>query len=253
MLITEKHGAVAVLRIEHGRVGALDVELLNALTDAITGSDRALIITGTGSTYSAGVDLRRILHGSPVYTEALLTSLSRMYQALFDHPRPTLAAINGHAIAGGCVLALACDQRLMSGGLIGLSELAVGVPFPTSALEIVRHAIGSRAGVMLLGARNVDPQRAYQLGLVDELTTPESLLPRAMELAAELADRSPTAYRLAKEQLHRPTREAIAAITDGDAAVAAGWTAEDTRQRIAAALAALNRRRANPDATPSQR
>ena len=243
MLTVDEDGAVAVLRIEHGRVNALDLELLEALTAAVTGSDRALVITGTGSAFSAGVDLRRILDGGERYTEDFLTALSRMFRAVFDHPRPTVAAVNGHAIAGGCVLALACDVRLMSGGRIGLAELAVGVPFPTAALEIVRHALGSRAGSVLLGAETVGHEQALALGMVDELAEPDELLPRAVALATELAARSPEAYRLAKFRLHRPADEAIEATTaEEDAAVLAGWTSEDTHRRIEAALEALTRR-----------
>jgi enoyl-CoA hydratase len=242
VLVTENRDDVTVLRIEHGRVGALDVELLDALTEAVTASGKALVLTGSGSSFSAGVDLRRILDGGRSYTEALLAALSRTFRAVFDHPRPTVAAVNGHAIAGGCVLALTCDLRLMSGGRIGLSELAVGVPFPTSALEIVRHALGPRAGRVLLGADTVDRERALALGLVDELAEPAELLPRATALAAELAARSPESYRLAKTQLHRAADAAMAATADGDAAVLAGWTSADTRRRIEAALAALARR-----------
>ncbi|PRY48958.1 enoyl-CoA hydratase [Geodermatophilus tzadiensis] len=241
MLAIEDRGEVTVLRIEHGRVGALDVELLEALTEAVTASDRALVVTGSGSSFSAGVDLRRILDGGRPYTEQLLAALSRTFRAVFDHPRPTVAAVNGHAIAGGCVLALACDLRLLSGGRVGLTELVVGVPFPTPALEIVRHALGPRAGQVLLGARTVDGERALSLGLVDELTAPDELLPRAVAVATELAARSPEAYRLAKTALHRPADAAIEAAGD-DAAVTAGWTSDDTRLRIEAALAALARR-----------
>jgi enoyl-CoA hydratase len=242
VLVPEDRGDVVVLRIEHGRVGALDVELLDALTEAVAGTDRAVVLTGTGSAFSAGVDLRRILDGGPAYTEQLLTALSRTFRTVFDHPRPTVAAVNGHAIAGGCVLALACDLRLASGGRTGLSELVVGVPFPTAALEIVRHALGPRAGSVLLGAQTVDTERALALGVVDELTAPDELLPRAVALAAELAARSPESYRLAKAALHRPADAAIEANAGDDDAVLAGWTAEDTRARIATALAALARR-----------
>ena len=141
-----------------------------------------------------------------------------------------------------CVLALACDLRLMSGGRIGLTELAVGVPFPTTALEVVRHALGSRAGQVLLGAQPTDRERALALGMVDELTEPAELLPRAVALATELAARSPESYRLAKVQLHRPANAAIEATSDGDATVVDGWTSDDTRLRIEAALAALSGR-----------
>src|SRR5688500_6773090 len=243
MLNVEDQDDVAVVRIEHGRVGAMDAELLDALTDAVRGSDRALVLTGTGSAFSAGVDLRRILDGGRPYTEAFLASLSRMFRAVFDHPRPTVAAVNGHAIAGGCVLALACDVRLMSGGRIGLAELAVGVPFPTSALEIVRHALGRDADRAVLRAETVGPEQALALGMVQEVIGADELLPRALDLATELAGRSPEAYRLAKTQLHGPANAAIEATTaEDDAAVLAGWTSEDTRRRIEAALEALTRR-----------
>ena len=163
---------------------------------------------------------------------------------MFDHPRPTVAAINGHAIAGGCVLALACDVRLMSGGRIGLAELAVGVPFPTTALEIVRHALGTNADRAVLRAETVGPEQALALGMVHEVTAADELLPRALDLATELAARSPEAYRLAKvRSCTAPSSTAIEATTaDEDAAVLAGWTSEDTHRRIEAALEALTRR-----------
>jgi enoyl-CoA hydratase len=123
-----------------------------------------------------------------------------------------------------------------------LAELAVGVPFPTAALEIVRHALGSRAGQVVLGAETAEPERALALGMVDELAEPEELMPRAVELAAQLAARSPESYRLAKVQLHRAANEAMAATAAGDTAVLAGWASDDTRRRVEAALAALSRR-----------
>lgn len=242
VLVAEDHGEVTVLRIDHGRVGALDVELLDALTQAVTGSDRALVLTGTGSSFSAGVDLRRILDGGRPYTGQLLAALSRTFRAVFDSPRPTVAAVNGHAIAGGCVLALACDLRLVAAGRMGLTELAVGVPFPAAALEIARHALGARAGRVLLGAQAVDREQALALGMADETPEPADLLPRALALAGELAGRSPEAYGTAKAALHRPAVAAMEAAAGGDAAVLEGWTSEDTRRRIGAALAGLARR-----------
>ena len=247
MLTVDETGDVAVLRVEHGRVNALDTDMLRALTAAVAGSDQALVLTGSGSAFSAGVDLRRILDGGPEYIAEFLFELSRTFRAVFDHPRPTVAAVNGHAIAGGCVLALACDARLMSGGRMGLSELAVGVPFPVTALEIVRHALGPGADRAVLHAETVGPDRALALGLVDELTAPDELLPRSIALAGELAARAPEAYRMAKQRLHRAAVESIAsASSDEDAAVFAGWTSDESRRRIEAMLSALSGRRVHP-------
>jgi enoyl-CoA hydratase len=242
MLSTEDRDDVTVLRIDHGRVNALDLELLEALTSTVTATERALVITGTGPAFSAGVDLRRILDGGESYTRDFLDALSRMFRAVFDHPRPTVAAINGHAIAGGAVLALACDARIMSSGRFGLAELSVGVPFPVAALEIVRHTLGRGAHRAVLRAEVVDRDQALALRWVDEVEWPDELLPRAVDLATELASRPADVYAATKERLHRPALDAMSASAADDDAVLAGWTSDAGRRSIEAALAALTRR-----------
>ncbi|TMD98567.1 MAG: enoyl-CoA hydratase/isomerase family protein, partial [Chloroflexi bacterium] len=139
MIRVDHEDGVAVVRLEHGKVNALDVELLRAATATLRelASAPAIVLTGRGSAFCAGVDLRRVLDGGPAYSADLVDAISEAVLALFDHPRPVVAAINGHAIAGGCVLAAACDLRLMSGGSIGVTEVLVGVHFPTAALEVV--------------------------------------------------------------------------------------------------------------------
>jgi enoyl-CoA hydratase len=239
---TSEHEGVAVLRLARGPVNALDLETLSALPDALAGVAEApaVVLTGAGRCFSAGVDLKRIVDGGPDYVAKFLPALSTAALALFDHPRPTVAAVNGHALAGGCVLAAACDYRLMSAGTIGLSELAAGVPFPTVPLEIMRHAMGPRTGNLVLTARRLDPAGAAAIGLIDDVVDPDDLLPRAAGQARRLAAAPPEVYALAKEQLHRQARHRIAEDQAADDQhVLELWSSPATQQALRDYLAAL--------------
>jgi enoyl-CoA hydratase len=234
----ERRGDVHVLRVDDGRVNALDVEALELLAATLHPLTGAVVITGNGRVFSAGVDLRRVLAEGPEYAGRLLTALTRALRAVFDHPGPTVAALDGPAIAGGCVLALACDVRLAVTGPIGLTELGVGVPYPRAALEIARYALGPAVHRLVLQAETFDLDEALRLGLADEAVPREQLLDRAVALASELAARSLEAYALAKHQLHAPV-ETLLADAD-DVAAAAMWSAPETRERIGAALSRLS-------------
>src|ERR687884_624248 len=139
---TESEGIVT-LRLNHGKPSAMDVELLEALQRELTAcaDARAVVLTGTGSIFCAGVDLFRLTSEGAGYVRRFFPLLRDALRQLFAMPLPVVAAANGHAIAGGALLVYACDARLMSGGRIGTPELLVGVPFPASAMEIVRFAV----------------------------------------------------------------------------------------------------------------
>jgi enoyl-CoA hydratase len=244
MLETEDRSGVTVLRLQHGKVNALDTELLRAITAAMRDLDpaSAAVITGHGSAFSAGVDLKRIVDGGQPYVREFLPALTEAFLAVFDHPGPVLAAVNGHAIAGGCVLAAACDVRLMSGGRIGLAELTVGVPFPTVALEIMRHAIGPAAGNLVLTARLLDAAQAQSIGLIHDVAAPEALLDSAVALAQAMAKTPAEVFSLSKRQLQLPARSAMDGHDADEVAIAAGWESSGTRDAIAGYLASLGQR-----------
>lgn len=240
----EAHGDVVVLRMAHGPVNALDLELLNDLIGALAEiNDPAppMVLTGTGRSFSAGVDLKRITSEGAEYVGAFIRALSKAFLDLFEYPGPAVAAINGHAIAGGFVLAAACDHRVAAdgGARLGLSELKVGVPFPTAAIEIVRHAVGTALasryalGAELYGVREAD-------GFVDEIVGVEVLEHTAALRARERAERGAEAYLLAKRQLQRPVWDNIErhAATE-DAVVAQLWARVDTQARIQKFMASI--------------
>ena len=244
MLDLEERADVTIVRLRHGKVNALDLELLLAITEAMRSVDgaRAVVITGTGQAFSAGVDLQRIVDGGPSYVREFLPALSESFMAIFDHPGPVVAAVNGHAIAGGCVIAAACDVRLMSRGTIGLAELSVGVPFPPVALEIMRHAAGPAVSRLVLTAELLDPARAQSIGLVQHVCEADVLLDSATGQARQLARIPADVFAFSKRQLQQPARDRIAARGGDEEAVAAMWSADRTRDAIARYLAALRDR-----------
>ncbi|MBC2904244.1 enoyl-CoA hydratase-related protein [Streptomyces cupreus] len=244
MIDTADHDGIAVLTLRHGPVNALDLELLTALPETLAeaADARGIVLTGSGRTFSAGVDLKRIVDGGPSYTETFLPALHRATLALYGHPKPVVAALNGHALAGGCVLAAACDQRLMCGGTIGLTELAVGVPFPTACLEVMRHAVGTALDTMVLGAGRLTPEEALPIGLVHEIVEPDRLLAAALRRTEELCSAPPEVYALSKRQLHRTALQRIAAAAPlEDPEVARIWSAGPTARILRAYLSSLRR------------
>jgi enoyl-CoA hydratase len=217
MIERKDEGSVAVLSIAHGAVNVMDLELLAAVTETFTqladDPARAVVLTGAGRAFSAGVDLSRILAGGQDYIAEFMPALSEALMAVFTFDRPVVAAVNGHAIAGGAVLALAADNRVMTSGkgAIGTPEALVGVAFPRAALDIVVYAVGERvAQKMIIGAENYPPEQALSLGIVDELVEPESVVSRAVELATGMAERIPAdAFAHTKLQLRRHVIERI--------------------------------------------
>ena len=212
MIERTDHDGITTLRLAHGKASALDIELVEGfarvlaeVTAEVTASDtRAVILTGTGSIFSAGVDLFRLVEGGREYADRFVPALSRMLLELFAFPKPLIVAANGHAIAGGCIFTLAGDYRLMSAGngRIGMPELLVGVPFPPSVIEAIRFALPPQHLQMLMyTGRTFLPDDALRLGIVDEVVDAASLSARAEEMARQFASLPTRAFALAKRQL----------------------------------------------------
>jgi enoyl-CoA hydratase len=233
-------GSVRILELRHGRANAIDVELFEALMAALAKAEadgrRALVLTGSGSIFSAGVDLRRVLEEGEEYLRRFVPMIGQGLQRLFAFPRPVVAALNGHAVAGGCIMACACDRRIAAAGdaTIGVPELQVGVPYPSAALEILRFVIGNHGlEEIVYSAGTSRVEAARDLGLVDEIVSPEDLLDRAVAVAERMALVAAETFDLTKGQIRRPVLDRLAAGADSaDREVERIWRLASTRETI---------------------
>ena len=244
MIRTEDRPSVRILRMEHGKVQALDIELLGALDAAVARAEEdavgAVVLTGSGRAFSAGVDLFRLVDGGAAYVDVFLPLLTDALLSLFRSPLPVVAAINGHAIAGGAIIGWCADVRLMSAGSarIGIPELRVGVPFPAAPLEIARFGCGPSLSRAIFTGETFLPEQALALGVIDEVVPPAALVERAVELATRLAAVPPTAFTLAKTAVRQPTLARIETLRhEIDAVVHQEWASAATQDRIRAYLA----------------
>ena len=236
----EERNDIAVLRMSHGKANALDTELLQKLI-AVLDSEResptkALVLTGSGRIFSAGVDLFRVVKGGREYLKTFLPALVEAFHSLFTIPKPVVAAVNGHALAGGCILAAACDHRIMATGkgTMGVPELKVGVPFPAVALEILRAAFRPETlQEMVYTGGTWGPEQALTRGLVDDLAAPDDLQQRALERAAQFAAIPATSFALAKRQIRAPALAMVEGLRDHhDPEVVAVWESREAQEAI---------------------
>jgi enoyl-CoA hydratase len=241
VITRDDSGSIAVLRFSHGKVSALDVDfchvLVRELEQIAAGDARALVVTGTGSTFSAGVDLFRVLDGGAEYLKQFLPAMEEFFRTLLTFPKPAIAAVNGHAIAGGCIIAAACDYRIMAEGSarIGVPELAVGVPFPTLPFEIVRARVSPQQfRDLVLTGRTVQPQEALALGFVDEVAPLDVLMTRAHHAAERLAEIPPIAFALTKRTFTDPLLERVRGATSLNADVLEAWESPAVQARMRA-------------------
>jgi len=240
MIALERRGAVAVLTLEHGKASAFDLELCDALITRFKECEAAwctaVVVTGRGSIFSAGVDLVRVVEEGAPYLSRFLPALSDAFEQIFAFPKPLVAAVNGHAIAGGCILACTADRRLMArgGGRIGLPELLVGVAFPPVPLEIVRFAVTQRfAADLLFNGATLEADAAADAGFVDTAAEPDALLDDAIAAAERLAARPAAAFAITKQQWRAPT---LSRMREGrrelDRRIEAIWSSPETLETI---------------------
>lgn len=243
MIHVTYHRGIRIATIAHGKANAFDVELSRAISGAIAeferSSDDALVVTGQGTIFSAGVDLVRVVEGGAAYVREFLPALGASLLDVFVCSKPIVAAVNGHAIAGGCILAAAADQRVMARGRgrIGIPELRVGVPFPTVPLEIMRFSTARHLATLAYGGGTLSADEALARDIVDAVADPGDAIDVAVAMAEQLASLPRAAFALTKRAVRAPAVERMRAGEALDRDVVETWAAPETLAHIRAYIA----------------
>ena len=219
---------------------ALGSNVMQAIVDGVRTADgRPILVTGTGDAFSAGLDLKEVATLDRPGMERYLLLLDEVVDTLYGYPAPTVAAVNGHAIAGGCVIALCCDLRIAVNNpraRIGLNEVARGLEFPPKILALARQRIPAHAlqRVVLEGGLH-DPATALALGLLDEMAADP--VARARECLKVLATHPPAIYAATKRVVRAGTLD----LTDDQRRyfrehLVPSWCSTETKALVRAAL-----------------
>ncbi len=241
MLQLDVNDGIALLEMKSGKVNAMSLEFvldLGGTLDSLANDPaiQGVILAGNGRVFSAGIDLKQLVAEGPAWLDEYLPLLSRLFLAALNFPKPLVTAINGHAIAGGCVVASAGDFRIIAeDARIGIPESRVGVPFPAAGMEIMRWAAGpAEFRQMIGGGATWTGHQAIVAGLADDACPGPQVLVRARARMDELRQVPDGVFALTKRQMRQFVVRAIRehATVFGDE-IDAMWRHPATRRSIA--------------------
>lgn len=237
VVLQTDHGEIRELQLNRPPANALSPDLISALTRSIKSAPqdgmRALVLSGRPGMFSAGLDIPLLLTLSRSDIAALWRDFYELLRTLASSPLPMVAAITGHAPAGGTVLTIFCDHRITANGnwKIGLSEVQVGLQLPPVIYLALRRLVGSHQAERL-GVRGLllSPAEAAEMGLVDKVIPAEQLVPRAITWSREMLSLPRGAMSITRQQ----ARADLVALFERDLGpevemVTANWYAEETQ------------------------
>lgn len=237
---------VALVKLDRPVTNALDLELVHELGLALQGVRhdphvRGLVLASSNDKFfSIGFDIPRLFDLPRKEFQAFYRDFNRVCLDLYTLPRPTVAAITGHATAGGCILALCCDYRFIAEGrkLMGLNEIRLGVPVPYLTDCILRHLVGVRlARDVMDSGEFYPPATSVQMGLVDQVLPLEQVVPAAIEQARSLGAWSQEAFALIKRnRVEGIEAQVLAHLDEKERVFVERWYSAEARARLKEAI-----------------
>jgi len=240
-VLSSKQKGIATVTLQRGKVNALNEPMVEEIADSFENLEtdtkvKSIIFTGSGKFFSFGFDVPEFFRYPKKDFIRFIEKFTNLYTYLFQFTKPIVAALNGHTIAGGCMLATACDFRLMASGKgkISLNEITFGAPIFAGSAEMLRFCAGSRnAQSILYSGAMYSAEEAFALGLVDQVSSEDALLADARKIAQELGDKDSSAFTSIKKLLRKSVAEEIIKHEkDYILKFADIWYSQTTRERL---------------------
>ncbi len=223
MIEVIEHGKVRELRLARPPANALSPELLKELCSQVSAAPsegvRALVLSGSEGLFTGGLDVPLLLTFDHEEMVRTLDLFFGAMEAIAESEIPVAAAITGHSPAGGAVLAIFCDFRVMAEGpyFIGLNEVRVGIPMPTGVADALARVVGPRQAERLCQTGILmGPQEALEIGLVDRVVKGDQVVAAAVEWCRPLTELPPHALRITRQTVRRNLVEIVRKSKSGD-------------------------------------
>lgn len=247
MIRIEYHNNVAIVKLDRNVTNALNLELVNELAETIQkvkhDSDVYSFVLSSSNEkfFSIGFDIPQLFGLSKDDFQVFYKTFNRLCMNLYTFPKLTIAAIIGHAVAGGCILALCCDYRFISEGRkkMGLNEIKLGVPVPYLTDCILRQVVGFRNAREIMDTGEFyEPEKLFQMGMVDQILPLDQLLVKSVEKAKLLGALSQDAFAMIKRnRVEMVEAQVLAKLKEKEKFFLKCWYSDETRKRLKAAIA----------------
>ena len=243
--ITRSEG-VGVVKLCRGTTNAINLEMIHELSHYLTIAENDTRIAGLVLTsanekfFSIGFDIPGLINLKENEFGEFYQAFNRLCIDVYAFPKPIIAGINGHAVAGGCILTICCDYRYISEGkkLMGLNEIKLGVPLPYPADRMLRQIVNDRSARRILDAGDFfPPEETLSMGLVDGVIPLDNVLPASIDKVRSIASSSLEAFRMIKQnRTEKVVAQILAVLPEKERIFIDMWYTRETREKLSAAL-----------------